>query len=93
MNTISRRGFLKGMAAGAVSAGAFGLTGIGGAVAQETGAKLFIPGTYTSIQTTDFAKIKVICEVSAQALTNVTYELLETSDGDYFALKAEETAA
>ena len=92
MNNISRRNFLKGIAAGAVSVGAFGLAGSTAACAESASAKIFTPGTYTSEQTTDFAKIKVTCEVTETGLGKVSYEVLESSDSDYFAKMAAEAA-
>ncbi len=87
MSNISRRSFLKGMAAGAAGVGLFGMQS---ALADSAAAKLFIPGTYTSTQTTDFAKVEVTCEISESGVKAVSYKLIETSDSDYFAMKAAE---
>ena len=85
-NKITRRDFLKGSAAGAA---ALTLTGLGlsaKSYAEAAEAKLFKPGTYSSVQSTDYAKIKVICEVAPAGVTDVKYELLESGADDYFAL-------
>ncbi len=82
-NSISRRSFIKGLAAGAVglAAGAAFRT----PTAQAEGASVgFIPGTYTSVQTTPYATVEVKCSFSENALTDVSYEVLKTSTADYF---------
>ena len=85
MGNVSRRDFIKGLAAGAVSVGALGLTSTAGvAFAEGSDSKLYIPGTYSSEQATEFAKIKVSCTFSESAITDVSYEVLETSEDDYF---------
>ena len=84
MSQITRRNYMKGLMVGAA----------GLAVANKTTAfaegehQVFTPGTYTSVQTTSYATIEVKCEFSATALTNVSYELLKTSESDYFQLLA-----
>ena len=87
MNHVSRRDFIKGLAAGAVSVGAFGLVNTAGTAFAESapGGALYIPGTYTSVQATEFAKVEVSCTFSDTELTDVSYQLLETSADDYFA--------
>ncbi len=82
-NSISRRSFIKGLAAGAVglAAGA----AFPAPVARAEGASIgFIPGTYTSVQTTPYATVEVTCTFTENALTEVSYEVLKTSDADYF---------
>lgn len=92
---ISRRSFLKGMAAGAVGLGAMALTGCSVNDPQETlenqvqnaissGKSVFAAGTYTSIQKTDFATVKIVCDIETDGLKKVAYEVTETSDSDYF---------
>ena len=44
----------------------------------------FLPGTYTSVQTTPYATVEVKCSFSDSALTEVSYEVLKTSTADYF---------
>ena len=63
MSNVSRRDFIKGLAAGAVSVGAFGLAGTvkTAAFADDAAGALYIPGTYKSVQTTEFAKVEVSC--------------------------------
>ena len=83
-NSISRRSFIKGLAAGAVglAAGA----AFPAPVARAEGASIgFIPGTYTSVQTTPYATVEVTCTFTENALTEVSYEVLKTSQADYFA--------
>jgi len=93
---VSRRDFLKGLAAGVVSVSALGASA---AFAEETVAgaaaagKIFAPGTYSSVQATDFASIEVTCEISETGVSSVAYKLLSTSDSDYFALMPDQAAA
>lgn len=93
---ISRRDFIKGLAAGAVSIGALGASA---AFAEETVAeaaaagKLFTPGTYKSVQSTEFATIEVECEVTEKGVASVKYNLLNSSTDDYFALMPDAAAA
>ena len=80
---LSRRSFIKGLAAGAVglAAGA----AFPAPVARAEGASIgFIPGTYTSVQTTPYATVEVTCTFTENALTEVSYEVLKTSQADYF---------
>ena len=103
--TISRRNFLKGVAAGAVGLGAMSLTGCAASGTESTVAttealetkvqeaivaskNVFAAGTYTSTQKTEFATVQITCEVAADGLKSVAYELVETSDSDYFATRA-----
>lgn len=105
--TISRRNFLKGVAAGAVGLGAMSLGACSAEGAATTAAEtletkvqeavasgknVFAAGTYTSTQSTDFATVKITCEVAADGLKSVAYDLVETSDSDYFAAMASEVA-
>lgn len=68
MNSISRRNFLKGAAV---------------FTEGTTAAALFLPGTYTSVQKTPYASVQIACTFKT-ALTDVKYDVLETSDSDYF---------
>ena len=81
--SISRRSFIKGLAAGAVglAAGSSFHTSTVHAEGVDIG---FIPGTYTSVQTTPYATVEVRCTFSENALTDVSYEVLKTSAADYF---------
>lgn len=47
-NSISRRDFLKGATAGALSVAASGLLGGGLALAEESGGQVYTPGTYSA---------------------------------------------
>ena len=81
---ISRRSFLKG-AAGVAGATALGvLAGTGSAFAEEAAQAVYTPGTYKSVQTTPYATVEVSCTFSETALTDVSYEVLKTSESDYF---------
>ena len=91
MNNISRRDFLKGAAASAAGLAAFGALGVpaiaedaSAAAESAAAAALYLPGTYTSVQKTPYASIQVACTFSKTALTDVKYDVLETSDSDYF---------
>ncbi|MBQ1493204.1 MAG: hypothetical protein IIZ39_14720, partial [Blautia sp.] len=83
MHSVSRKDFLKGFAATAASLGAFGLSTNAFAEAQKN--QLFIPGTYKSVQSTDFATIEVTCDITETGVSSVAYETLESSTGDFFA--------
>ena len=90
MSNVTRRDFIKGLAAGAVSIGAFGLAGAADKVAfakeaAGSGGALYIPGTYTSVQSTSFAKAEITCTFSENALTDVSYTVLESSADDFFS--------
>ncbi len=82
-NSISRRSFIKGLAA---SAGIAAMGAISAPVAAHAeGASIgFIPGSYTSVQTTPYATVEVKCTFTENALTDVSYEVLKTSQADYF---------
>lgn len=93
MSNISRRDFIKGVVAGAASVAGYGvLTACGTetpapaaeAPAVAAAAKLFTPGTYTSVQSTPYAKVEVVCTYTESALSEVSYNVIETSDSDYF---------
>lgn len=80
---LSRRSFIKGLAASAVGLAAG--TAFRTPAAQAEGVSIgFIPGTYTSIQTTPYATVEVKCTFSENALNDVSYEVLKTSQADYF---------
>ena len=73
-STISRKSFLKGVAASALGAAAFGgLTSV--SASEQESALRFLPGTYTSRQTTPYAAIEVRCSFSETALTEVSYAM------------------
>ena len=80
---LSRRSFLKGLAAGAAGLAVTGAFHVPAARAEGTSIG-FIPGTYTSVQTTPYATVEVKCSFSESALTEVSYEVLKTSTADYF---------
>ena len=85
MSELSRRDFIKGLAAGAVGLGALGLSGgMNTAFAEASEKKLFAPGTYSSDQKTDFATVRVTCEIDEAGVKNAGYEILERSADDYF---------
>ena len=82
-NTVSRRDFMKGMAVSAAGIAALGASRMPRALADgETLA--YIPGTYTSTQSTPYATVDIHCTFSENALTDVTYEVVKTSSSDYF---------
>lgn len=91
MSSISRRDFIKGVVAGAASVAGYGVltacsnqataAAVPGTAAA---AKLFTPGKYTSVQSTPYAKVEVCCTYTESALSEVSYNVIETSDSDYF---------
>lgn len=83
MKNITRRDFIKGMAAGAVGMATLGTLNPLKASADNAGIG-YTPGTYSSIQKSPYATVEVKCTFSESALTDVTYEVLKTSNGDYF---------
>ena len=81
---MDRRTFIK---AGAAAALGLALTGkvLPETKASAEGTKLaYIPGTYKSVQTTPYATVEVKCTFTENALTEVNYEVLKTSQADYF---------
>ena len=80
---LSRRSFIKGLAAGAVGLAATGALHMPAAHAEGPSIG-FIPGSYTSVQSTPYATVEVKCSFTENALTNVSYEVLKTSQADYF---------
>jgi len=81
---MDRRTFIK---AGAAAALGLALTGkmLPETKANAEGAKLaYVPGTYKSVQTTPYATVEVKCTFTENALTEVNYEVLKTSQADYF---------
>ena len=80
---LSRRSFIKGLAAGAVGLAATGALHLPAAHAEGPSIG-FIPGSYTSVQSTPYATVEVKCSFTENALTEVSYEVLKTSDADYF---------
>lgn len=81
-NNISRRSFIKGLAAGAVGMSLGSLSAVH--ASAESSGIAFIPGTYSSVQYTPYATVEVRCTFTESALTEVSYEVLKTSDSDYF---------
>jgi len=93
---ISRRDLLKGMAAGAASVATLGV--LGGCAGEPQPSAVITPsaaptpaapavfkaGTYTSAQTTVYATVEVKCTFSETALTDVSYEVVRSSQSDYF---------
>ena len=84
MNRISRRNFLKAAAASAAGLAAYGALGTTAVAEGAAAPALYRPGTYTSVQKTPYASVQIACTFSETALTDVKYEVLETSDSDYF---------
>ncbi len=80
---LSRRSFIKGLAAGAVGLAATGALHMPAAHAEGPSIG-FIPGSYTSVQSTPYATVEVKCSFTENAMTEVSYEVLKTSDADYF---------
>ena len=80
---LSRRSFIKGLAAGAVGLAATGALHMPAAHAEGPSIG-FIPGSYTSVQSTPYATVEVKCSFTENALTDVSYEVLKTSQADYF---------
>lgn len=81
---ISRRGFIKGMAAGAVSVAGFGLLSACKALAEEPAAApakgLYTPGTY-SAQAEGMGKVTVTMTFDTDKITDVVLDLsTETPD-------------
>lgn len=91
MKNLSRRDFIKGLAAGAAGLGAMGFVSNPVAFAEAAEKKLFIPGTYSSVKSTEFATVRIICEISETGVTDVKYELLQTNGDDYFSIMPAQT--
>jgi len=70
MEKLSRRQFLKGMAAGTVAA-SFGILA-GTAASAEGSADKYIPGTYSASEETAYSVITVEMTFSAEAITGCT---------------------
>ena len=87
---LSRRGFLGGMAAAAL--GAASTMALAGCAqsdgADAAGGSGYVEGTYTSVQKTPYATAEVSCAFGASGLTSVSYNVVETSQMDYFPLYA-----
>ena len=86
---ISRRSFLKGMTASAIGLSAMGLA----TASAESAKAMYKAGSYASIQKTEFATVEVVCEFSANALTNVACNVKESKAGDFFASMAADVDA
>lgn len=87
---LSRRGFLSGMAVAALGAASTmalaGCAQSGGADAADGSG--YTEGTYTSTQQTPYATAEVSCAFGPSGLTSVSYNVVETSQMDYFPLYA-----
>ena len=81
-NSLSRRSFLKGVAASALGAAAW--SSLAPLSAFADGAGVFRPGAYKSVQSTPYGAIEVTCTFSADKLTDVSYGVLRSSRADYF---------
>lgn len=86
---ISRRDFLKGMAASAVGVAAVGMLP---ACSGSKSKGAYTPGTYTSTQKTGFATVVITCVFSSSALTDASYKVTESSGSDYFPKVADAAA-
>ncbi len=85
---LTRRRFLTGVGASAVGVAALGCS-VSGNITKAEGAETtpgaaFIEGSYTSTQHTPYATVDVTCTFSADALTDVSYNVTKTSVSDYF---------
>lgn len=85
MATMNRKNFLKASAA-LTSAAVMGTTATAAwAAGQDDSVPgMYIPGTYTDEQDTSYARVLVSCTFGPNTVTDVTYEILESSDNDYF---------
>ena len=81
---MDRRTFIKAGAAAALGLALPGLVRPETKASAEGTALAYIPGTYTSVQTTPYATVEVKCTFSESSLTDVSYEVLKTSQADYF---------
>ena len=105
MSSMTRKDFLKSaatVAAGAAAMGAVASSALADeaeqAPAEETApapaaAGILTPGTYTDEQDTGYARVLVTCTFDASTVTDVAYEVLESSDNDYFVPFADAAAA
>ena len=94
-NSLSRRDFLKGTVAGAAGIAAMGVLSACGDKTQPTptptapvepvsATAVYKAGTYSSVQSSAYASVEVTCTFSESALTDVKYQVLRTSNADYF---------
>lgn len=103
---LSRRDFIKGVAAGAVGMATFGAlnacaspasgaataapetaaptTALAETAAAPDSGAIYKAGTYTSEQSTGFAKVTITTEFDETSILSVNYEVTETGDNDYF---------
>lgn len=81
---LSRREFVKKALAGVAGIAAYSSLGSIVANAESEGVSLYTPGTYSSIQKTPYASVKVSCTFTENAITDVAYEVLSSSKADYF---------
>lgn len=94
MNTMTRKGFLaSGAAAVGVTALGIAAASAGAEEARAVRAGLLTPGTYTDEQDTVYARVLVSCTFDATGLTDLTYEVVDSSDNDYFVPFADAAAA
>ena len=91
MSDLSRREFIKGIAAGAVGLGVMGIAGSPKVLAEAAEKKLFKPGTYSSVKSTDFATVRITCDINETGVTDVRYEILEATGDDYFGIMPKQT--
>lgn len=91
MTSMTRKDFLKGaaVAVAGAAAGAAAVTATGAmtkAPAAEADSSIVTSGTYTDEQDTGFAFVNVNCTFDGATLTDLSYEVTQSSDNDYFAL-------
>lgn len=86
---FSRRGFVEGMALtalGLASATSISLVGCSSEAAH--GSALYEKGTYASKQKTPYATVEITCTFDEASLTKVSYQVLSSSEMDYFPVYA-----
>lgn len=86
---FSRRGFVGGMALtalGLASAASVTLAGCSSETIPD--GKLYAEGTYTSKQKTPYATAEITCTFDEKSLTDATYQVLRSSEKDYFPVYA-----
>ena len=75
---FSRRSFLKGAAATAVSAAIFGATGV--SLAEEKAAVTYTPGTYTATAT-GMGEVTMTATFSENAITDIVLDVSNETEG------------
>ena len=83
---MSRRGFVTGLAAGAMGVAAAGAMAGCSAASSRSASAVYTAGTYTAVQETPFAEVEVTCAFDDAALAEVTYRVTRTSESDYFPM-------